>query len=214
MNKKIFFVLFFLLPFFSIHTQVKDTTAKWILKKISNKTKQYTSVKIEFTYKLENGKSKISEQKDGDIVIQGNKYRLNIPGQLIINDGTTVWTYLKDAEEVTIKNYKETKESITPQKILSDYNKDFKPKLIREYTENGKKYMIIDLTPSTPRSFYKLRIVVDKSMQQVKSSEFFEKEGNRFSYEIRKLTPNVKIDDKMFSFNPKDYPGVEINDVR
>ena len=214
MNKNNLIVIIFLLSFFSAKAQIKDTTAKWILKQISDKTKQYTSVKIEFTYKYENEKNKISEVKEGDIIIQGNKYRMNVAGQLIINDGTTVWTYLKDAEEVTINKFKETKESITPQKIISDYNKDFKPKLIREYTEKGKTYMIIDLTPNISRSFYKVRIIVDKGLQQVKSSVFFEKEGNKFSYEVKKFIPNVKIDDQMFSFDPKDYPGVEINDMR
>jgi len=214
MNKKNFILIFLVISFCSLKAQMADTTASWILKQISEKTKKYTSVKIEFTYTFENQKNKISEVKDGDIIIQGNKYRMNIPGQLIINDGITVWTYLKDAEEVTINKFKETKESITPQKILSDYNKDFKPKLIREYIDKGKKYMVIDLTPLIPRSFYKVRVIIDKVLQQVKSSVFYEKEGNKFSYEVKKLTPDVKIDDKMFSFDPKDYPGVEINDMR
>jgi len=214
MNKNNLILIILLFSIFSTKAQIKDTTVKWILKQISDKTKQYTSVKIEFTYKYENEKNKISDVKEGDIVIHGNKYRMNVAGQLIINDGTTVWTYLKDAEEVTINKYKETKESITPQKIISDYNKDFKPKLIREYTEKGKTYMIIDLTPNISRSFYKVRIIVDKGLQQVRSSVFFEKEGNKFSYEVKKLIPNVEIDDNMFSFDPKDYPGVEINDMR
>ena len=51
-------------------------------------------------------------------------------------------------------------------------------------------------------------------LRALKSSEFFEKEGNKFSYEINKLTPDIKIDAKMFSFDPKDYPGVEVNDMR
>ena len=214
MIKRTFCLSVILFTFVSVQAQIGDTTAGWTLKKIAEKTKQYSTIKVEFIYHFDNEKSKIHESKDGDILIQGNKYRMNIPGQLIINDGVTSWTYLKDAEEVTIKNYKETKESISPQKIVSDYNKDFKPKLIKEYSENGKRLMLIDLTPKVTRSFYKVRVVVDKNALQIKSTEFYEKDGTRFSYEVKKLTPNVKTDVKTFSFDVKDYPGVEVNDMR
>lgn len=213
-NKKLLIILILVLPVTEVYSQISDTTAKWMLRQISARTKTFNCVKIEFNYRFENEKSKITEIKKGDITIKGNKYIMNIPGQTTINNGTTVWTYLPDEKEVTIKNFKETKESITPQKILCDYEKDFRPKLIREYIEKGKKYSVIDLTPKTARSFYKIRIIVDQVKKEIVSSTFYEKEGNRFTYEIIKLTPDIKADDEMFTFDTDKYPGVEVNDMR
>lgn len=213
-NKKLLIILFLALPLTEIYSQISDTTAKWMLHQISSKTKTFSSVKIEFNYRFENEKSKATETKKGDITIKGNKYIINIPGQTTINNGTTVWTYLPDEKEVTIRNFKETKESITPQKILCDYEKDFRPKLIREYSEKGKKYSVIDLSPKVARAFYKIRITVDQEKKEITSSTFYEKEGNRFTYEILKLIPDVKTEDKMFTFDPDKYPGVEVNDMR
>lgn len=199
---------------FSLFSQSKDTTAKHILWLVSNKTKSYKSYKIEFLIKFETNKKILKETKEGTVIIKDNKYKLSLDDQIIFNDGKTLWTYLPEQEEVTIQNFKESDKSFTPQKIISGYTKDFTPKLIKEYNENGKNYMTIDLTPIKSQSYYKVRLIINKDQLQIKSSVFYEKDGSKYRYEFNKVTANVTVNDSDFVFNLKDYPRVEVIDMR
>lgn len=56
-------------------------------------------------------------------------------GQEIYCDGKTMWTYLKDANEVQISNYNPKSSDINPSEIFTVYEKGFLSKFIGE----GKK---------------------------------------------------------------------------
>ena len=81
---------------------------------------------------MENKAENINESKDGTIYIKGDKYNLDISGQNVISDGKTIWTYIKDADEIHINNVNPDDESLSFNKLLTNYNKDFRSKLIRE----------------------------------------------------------------------------------
>jgi len=105
-----------------VQAQVDDPKAKKILHNLSEKYKSYNTMKFEFTYTISNPKNKVNESKKGSIYIKGNKYRLYIDNQIIICDGKTVWTYIKDENEVQINNL-DTNNLNTPTKILTAYEK-------------------------------------------------------------------------------------------
>ncbi|MEI8204378.1 MAG: outer membrane lipoprotein carrier protein LolA [Bacteroidota bacterium] len=194
--------------------QVTDNTAKGILDKVANKNKAYSSIKIDFTYSLQNPKTKTNESKKGTLYMKGKKVRLEMSGQTIINDGKTVWTYIADAEEVTINNFEENAESISPTSLLTNYNKNFKPKYIKDSKKGAKIIQIIDLTPIKGNSYYKVRLEIDKNSLQIESSTVYDKNGSTYTYMINKMTTNTLLDDQKFIFKKSDFPKAEINDLR
>jgi len=192
-----------------------DAKAKVILDGTAAKIKTYTSYKIEFTYKMENTTKKINEVKTGNIIVKGDKYRLEITGQTVICDGKTVWTYIKDANEVNIDNVKTDDDAINPTKLLNMYEKNFTYKLIKETTVNGKYVQIIDLKPIKGKKYYKVRLTIDKALLQIISSVVFDKnQTTTYTYLVTKFTPNIPVADASFTFNKASYPGVEVNDMR
>ena len=91
------------LCFYSAKAQ-DDSKAKTILNDLSASLKSYGLIKIDFSSKMENKTNNTNESKDGTIWLKGEKYRLEISGQTVICDGKTVWTYIKDANEVQINS--------------------------------------------------------------------------------------------------------------
>jgi outer membrane lipoprotein-sorting protein len=84
-----------------------------------------------------------------------------------------------------------------------------------EKTEGGQVYEEIDLVPEKKNAqYFKIKMMIAKKDKSIQSWTMFDKSGNRYKYVITKFTPNLKIDDTFFSFDPKKYPGVEIIDVR
>jgi len=208
-------VLILLVGLFGINTNAQDNAdAKKILDGVSAKMKSYTTMKIEFTYTMTNAKTNVNESKTGVIQIKGNKYRLEIGGQIVFCDGKTVWTYLKDEKEVNINNVSTQEDAINPTTILNNYVANFKPKFIKDAVEGGKTISIVDMTPIKGKTYYKVRLNINKVAQQIASTIVYDKNGTTYTYKVNKFTPNLAMADALFTFNKANYPGVEENDMR
>lgn len=188
-----------------------DKKATAILDEVSVKTKSYKTIKIDFTYAMDNAKEKVHDKFKGTLLSKGDKYKLTAAGQDVISDGKTVWTFLKDAKEVQINNVGEDDDSFTPTKLLSGYSKDFKAKFIEE---KGNE-QVIELYPlKKGKTFTKVRLTLDKTKKQISKFIIYDRSGSTFSYIVDKFVADQPIVDNMFTFNKAEHPGVEINDMR
>ncbi|MDQ3192703.1 MAG: outer membrane lipoprotein carrier protein LolA [Bacteroidota bacterium] len=198
-------------------TAQDDAKAKAILDELSAKTKSYSNIKATFSYNLSNPDAKIDETQEGTIHIKGSKYRLEIAGQEVISDGKTVWTYLKDANEVQINDMDaSSEEAVTPSNIFTMYEKGFKYKFEGEKTEGGKVIQTIILYPIDVKGkpYHQVKLQIDKNAKQIQSIKVLSKDGNHYTYTVKTFTPNTDITDAHFTFNAAKYPKVEVIDLR
>jgi len=207
----VLFTLIFLAFAGVAHAQ--DAKAKAILDKLSEKMNALETMKFKFSYTMQNTQDGINETKTGSIYIKGNKYRLYIEEQLVICDGTTIWTYFKEDNEVQINEVDPTNQN-TPDKMLTSYNENYKAKYIKEVPKAGRILQVLDLTPLTTQSFYKVRLEIDKTRNMVYSSTIYDKNGTTFTYVVTEFVENPKIFNSRFTFDEEDYPGVIVNDMR
>jgi outer membrane lipoprotein-sorting protein len=192
-----------------------DAHALETLDAMSKKYKAYTSFEANITSNMTNEVEGIKEEFKGKISVKGSKFRLVMEDQEIINNGTTVWTYLPAAKEVNIDNYDPNSEDINPSKIYEIYKKGFKYLYLGDKTEGSVVCEEIDLVPEKKDAqFFKIKMIISKKDKTIQSWTMFDKSGNKYKYTISKFTPNVAIADTFFSFDPKKYPGVEVIDLR
>jgi outer membrane lipoprotein-sorting protein len=188
-----------------------DKKATAILNDVSAKTKLYKTIKIDFTYAMDNAKENIHDKFKGTLLSKGDKYKLTAAGQEVISDGKTMWTYLKDANEVQINNAGDDEDSFTPTKLLSGYSNDYKSKFIQEKGNT----QIIELYPlKKGKSFTKVQLTIDKAKKQISKFVIYDRNGSTFSYIVDKFVTDQAISDNVFAFNKADHPGVEMNDMR
>lgn len=219
--KKIFSSLFLIFAI-TIHVQAQvpkgmgssDPEAKKVLDAVSAKFKKYKSVQAKFLLKIENASGKNLGTKTGSVFMKGTKYRVSVTGQEIFCDGTNIWTYDKASKEVTINKIDPSANSITPQKLFTNfYDQDFLYKLNGNVKMNGKSMQEVELTPiDKTKAFHKVLVYVDKSV--INTTKVFEKTGNRYTYSVNNMVTNNNIADGIFNFDSKMYPGVEVVDLR
>jgi outer membrane lipoprotein carrier protein len=185
-----------------------------ILKEVSEKTKSFSSIRISFTYNMDNPSAKVHESQMGTLLIKGDQYRLDISGQKVISDNKTVWTYIAESNEVQINAVEEDKNVLTPTRLLTSYSTDYKSKLTGEVSKEGRVQYVIDLKPNADKSFTSVELNVDKELLRITRIAIQDKSGNTFSYLVNKFETNVSVSDNDFVFNAKDYPGVEVIDMR
>lgn len=189
-----------------------DPKAGEILDAMSSRYKSIKGFKADFSYSMESPGSGIKENASGEITVKDNKFHLKLGGQEVINNGSTVWTYIKDANEVTITDYEPDADDITPSNIYTLYKKGYRYTLVAK--ESTKTDDVIDLTPDNKNSqITKIRIIVNKKDKSIKSFKTFERNGNKYNYVITKFVP-VAVDDKMFVFDKTKYKGVKEEDLR
>lgn len=191
----------------------EDAKAKEILDKLSNKTKAYKTIKAEFTFTMVNKTEGVNESQTGKIEIKGDNYFLSITGQDVISNGKSVWTILKDAEEVQINEIdEEDEEAISPNKIFTLYEEGFKYKYVKE--ENG--FDIVNLYPKAAedKAYHRIALYINKAKNEMQKVIVYGKDGTNTTYKVKTFTPNTSIPDTRFSFDKTKYSGYEIIDLR
>jgi outer membrane lipoprotein-sorting protein len=194
-----------------------DAKAKTILNAVSKKYRSYDVVKTDFTLVIDNQQANAKETQQGILYVKANanKYKVSMTGQDMISDGKTLWTYLKDEKEVQVTNVDNSNDALNPAKIFTIYEKGFKYLYTGEKKAGAKVYQMIDLTPADiNKSYFKVRLSIDKAAKQIANVLIFEKNGNKYTYNVKTFVPNVKVPESAFVFDNKKYPGVEVVDLR
>ncbi len=200
--------------FITANAQDQDPKAKVLLDQLSKKTKTYQTITAAYTLTSLDKSKKPIDKQDGKIIVKGNKFKLEIPGNTIVCDSKSTWTHLKDANEVTIKNFDASSDDMmNPSKIFTIYEKGFKYKYAK--TEGGLE--VIDLFPAVKpekKKYHTAKIYINKAKMQVMKLVMLMKDGSTQTYEIKSFVPNTKIDDKFFVFDTSKFKPEEITDER
>jgi outer membrane lipoprotein-sorting protein len=217
MMKKV--VLLLVAAIGSIHTvnAQTDAKAKVILNDVSKKYRSYDVVKADFTLLIESRQTNSKDNQQGTLYVKANanKYKISMTGQDMISDGKTLWTYLKEEKEVQVTQVNKSDDALNPAKIFTIYESGFKYLYTGDKKVGAKVYQTIDLTPTDiNKSYFKIRLSIDKAAKQVTNATIFEKNGNKYTYNVQRFVPNAKVPESTFIFDAKKYPGVEVVDLR
>lgn len=217
MNRIVSRIFAFMLALISINaTNAQDKKAQDVLNAVSNRYKSYKSVKASFTITVQNPKDNSKTVEKGVLYLKGAKYRLEIAGQEVICDGSTRWTYVKDANEVQIDNQKQDENSITPTNIFTMYEKGWQSKFMGERTESGKVIQSIELIPNDPKkkAIFKVKLNINKADKSIVSAIMYDKNGSTQTIQVDQFLANGVTDETVLVYSAKNYPGAEIVDLR
>ena len=188
----------------------QDDKANDILKQLSENTRSYETMDVDFDFNFVNLSQDINEAQKGNIKIHKNKFRLNLNQQLIISDDSTQWIFLKESNELQIMEYDSEDDMLSPNKLFTIYEKGYKS----NYVETTESNHIIDLFPIESNEFKNIQIQVDINKIQLKKIILFDKNGGSFPYVITRFETNNDLASELFKFNVEDYNDVEIIDLR
>jgi len=202
----------------SFATAQVDEKAKGILDKMSDKYQNIPVYKTNFVYRLTNKVEEINEEFSGEIMVKGEKYVLMMSDQEIYNDSETIWTFLKDANEVNIDYYMPDEGDLSPKNIYSAYKKGYRYKWNESKKVGSRTLEVVEMQPENPKDpdkiFYRIILNIDHDDSTIHSWEMYDRAGNVFSYTISGFNPNFQANDDFFEFQASKYPDVEVVDLR
>lgn len=209
MMKKIIIALVLLISF----STVAQNSAKNLLNEVSAKIKSYENISIDFKYALKNTSENIDQETRGDVVMQGEKYRLNILGATRIFDGKTLYTISPDDEEVTISSDNSEDEStITPSKMLSFYEDGYTYTMDIVQNVNGRKIQYVKLSPIDTNSEIKQVLLgIDAQTKHIFNLIEVGKNGTKTTLTVNSFKTNEPISKSLFTFDENKYKDYYIN---
>lgn len=215
--KKILAVLFIVSSFLS-KAQDQDPKAKVILDEVSKATKSYKTILADVIFTVYDKDKKIVDKAQSwKVQVKGQKFRLEIPGTVIVCDGKTLWNYNKDAKEVTIKSFDPNSDDQNPSKIFTMYEDGYKYKYDKEQKVGVVMCHGIDLYPVVKpekKKFHTIKIYIDKVKKQVVLLKMMMKDGGVQEYAVKSMKVNTEMPDAMFVMDLKGFKADQINDER
>lgn len=212
--KSVFKIAHLVLFIVTISLNTFSQNADEILEDLSTKTNSYKNIKASFAYKMVNTELDINEVTNGTLMVEGEKYNLNIAGQIVISNGATLWTYIPDSEEVQINEVSEDI-GFSPNKLLSSYNEEYNAKMMDDISREGVSFYQLKLKPKNENSnFDYVILVINKEKIQLVDFIIYDFDGNIFSYEIKQFVTDSDIPAGSFKFDEAAHPNVEVIDMR
>ena len=211
------YISLLIITILSLNLSAQENKAKTILDQVSAINKEYSSIKAEFTFNMDNAEEDVHESSDGNIILKGNKYRLHLMDVYTHFDGKTIYQHLVDAEEVNIQEPDEEDEEagLNPTQIFTLYETGFKFSYIEEQTTSAGTFHVIDLFPlDEERPFSRIRLHIDTKSLEMKSLVSIGKDGNNITIKIKTFEPNIDFKDSDFVFDQAANPDVEVVDMR
>lgn len=174
-----------------------------------------SGVIVKFTLNQEDTKAKKIYSQDGTAWIKSNKFKIDVPEGITWFDGKTQWAYAKGGDEVNMSNPSgEELAAISPTVILNMYKSGFNLSDKGEFKDNGKTAYRVEMVPQSKKSdVSKFIINVNKQNSQLTSIIIQNKDGNKTTLTVKSYLMQA-LNDATFVFNKKDYPGIEIIDLR
>jgi len=192
----------------------QDEVAKQILDDLSEKGKSYTDITAEFKWNFSNSEKGIDENSEGKIWIKEDMYKLDMSSDLsIINNGETLWYFMKDVPEVQIME-NDPEDEMNPSKIFTIYEKGYKYEYKGAESINSARIHKINLFQNENDTINVVTLYIDAEKTELIKIKIMEKGGGTSTYTITKFITNSNLPTSTFNFKRKDHPDVEIIDLR
>ena len=206
MVKRAFLLILGILASIAIQAQSADE----FLKKAIERNKSYNDISVIFNYQMINNSAGVYENINGYASMKGGSYIMNIDGQEMICDGTTLWTHLVDDEEVMISEVTD-ENNTSPIAIIDSFSQNITASFGESDNPDIK---IIEVKENEGDTFEKVRLHFDNKDLNIKKVHIIVGDGNEFIYEITDFKTNLNLPDSMFTFDETIHPNVEVIDMR
>ncbi|GAB5563855.1 MAG: outer membrane lipoprotein carrier protein LolA [Winogradskyella sp.] len=190
-----------------------DVKAEKLLNEVSTKIKSYKNISIDFKYELNNASENINQVTRGDVVLEGEKYKLNILGVTRIYDGKTLYTISPEDEEVTISSENtEDENTITPNDMLSFYEDGYTYKMDIVQNVKGRKIQYVKLNPIDTNSEIKYILLgIDATTKHIYNLIEVGSNGTKTTLTVNSFKTDEPISKTLFTFDESKYSDYYIN---
>lgn len=214
MKKNILLYMMLIWVSCSVAAQSSNEATEW-LKRTASTFEKAGGVKAVFRVEAFKKGNSIGTA-NGEIELKGDKFYLQTAEHLSWFDGKTQWTYLPSNDEVTISHPTEAElQSINPYALLSLYKKGYRCEVGSATAFKGKPVHEVMMTATDKKQdMTSIVLYINKESNLPVYIEVELRDGTRNVITINSYRVHLDLTDSLFVFNRKEYPKVEVIDLR
>ncbi|MDE7369011.1 MAG: hypothetical protein K2N08_04455 [Muribaculaceae bacterium] len=147
----------------------------------------------------------------GHLTLSGNRFALTTPIGSTWYDGKTLWSHSVSTREVNISEPDQSElAEINPLVMIDQSLSAYKTQLIKSSPDK-----VIEMTPVKQRGADIQKAVITISSATGYPSQIVLTVNNRIvKVDLKKVVAGKKLNDKDFTFDPKQFPNAIVNDLR
>ena len=205
----IFVVLF---AVYSICTA--EETPEQIVKKVEDNFNKSGAMSIDFKEIYQWKLTGEEHTTNGNLVMQGqDKFRVSTDDQIIVSNGSTLWTFSKPSNRVVVDKLKKNDNTLLPRKIFLEYTEDYRVFSDGSESLSGTECWVLKFTDEKgDKLFPKVRVWIDKHTFMPGKIEQWDLSGNVTIFIIKKIKTGITVSKNEFYF--KTPEGAELIDLR
>lgn len=201
--KKIFALLTLVLA--TCITAMAATPAE-VLDRAARKLKNAMSIYADYTLTAD------GHSNTGTILMSADRFTITSPEMLSWYDGKTQWTYAKQIGEVNVVTpTPDELQQVNPFAIIRSFSRDYKASALPSPAGTTK----LRLTNDTGRGdIDTVDITFSDSTGYPTQMSILLNGGQRVNIKVHGIRDGGPQSTSKFKFNPKDFPGVQVVDLR
>lgn len=153
---------------------------------------------------------------NGKLLLNENKFTCETEDMKTWYDGKTQWSLIYDSEEVNITEPTDDELlEINPYALLKVYKKGYSYNLVTEKTIENNPFVEIELKAnSKEKDLQKLTLWINTKTYEPHTIDIVRSNGDLMHINIDDVKLVKKVDKLVYTFNPKEYPNVDVIDLR
>lgn len=189
-------------------------TARQVLDETANKINASGGIEAAFEATQFNGTVEAGTT-NGNLYIDGNKFKLSSSSLTMWFDGHTQWTLLTGSNEVNVSTpTKAELQQINPYTFINLYKSGYDLRLANTNHKGKILHEVRLIAQSKSNTIQLLIVVIDKTTHFPVSIRLKDNRGEWKRIRVNNIRTNRKYNDSAFRFNQKQYPNVEVIDLR
>lgn len=201
--------LLVLFPFLTLSAQ----SAREVLDAAAARMTASGGVRAQFKATQYNG-STPQEETSGTMLISGRKFQVQTSDITTWFDGTTQWAMMRNTGEVNVSEPTEEEQAaMNPSALVGIYKKGYSSKLRKGNLRGKPSYEVYLKAKSKQAAFSEIYVDVEQGSFDPLCFRA-KKDGNWMRLVINSFQAGLTLPAATFTFPAKDYPDIEVIDLR
>lgn len=210
--KRIFIVMCWMV--ISLVAVGQEEDPKAILDKMSSVYKAMPGYEIGFIQKVMS-EAEVVDRLTGEASVSKGMFLIKFQDQHIYCNGTVLWTYLVESQELTISNFEPEEAVINPSNVYDIYKEGFTYAYKRQDNINGEMVHVVELTSTDSDSdFTNVIMYIGQKDSFLKAWDLIDYAGVKTAFEVSAFKPSVTFPEGYFEFDEEKNPVQYKEDLR
>ncbi|MDX1439078.1 MAG: outer membrane lipoprotein carrier protein LolA [Rubricoccaceae bacterium] len=149
----------------------------------------------------------------GSLSVRGDAFRIELPDQVLVSDGATLWSYSEQDNQVVVQDYVEDELGFSIGQLFTDYLAVFRVTGATTASIGGVDHDVLAMVPRDAGSTVRDATLYVRSVDAVPSKvRVRDVNGTTLAFDLENVNLNPRLASDTFTFR---YPqGVEVIDLR